>query len=263
MVVAGSANYIGAAYLASAGAARVGAGLVTLAAAQSLIPAVAARLAEAVYIPLPESEPGVVVPEAAGLSKSARDFDAVLIGPGLGQRAPALSFTTRLLNGIEKARLVLDADALNVLAEMPEWWTRLDFDAVLTPHPGEMARLAGIPIENVQAGRVGLAVQKAAAWNKTVVLKGAFTVVAARDGRCRVSPYANAGLASAGTGDVLAGAIAGLLAQGLSLFDAASLGVFLHARAGEKVRQELGDAGMLASDLLPELPRVIKELRGL
>jgi ADP-dependent NAD(P)H-hydrate dehydratase / NAD(P)H-hydrate epimerase len=261
LIVAGSSNYIGAAYLASAGAARVGAGLVTLAAAQSLVPLVAAKLAEAVYIPLPESEPGVILPEAAGLGKSAGDFDAVLIGPGLGQKAAAVDFIIRLISGIEKARLVLDADALNTLAKIPGWWQQPGFDAVLTPHPGEMARLADIPIENVQAGRVGLAMQKAAAWNKTVVLKGGFTVIAAPDGRCRVSPYANAGLASAGTGDVLAGAIAGLLAQGLSLFDSASLGVYLHARAGERVKDSLGDTGMLASDLLPELPRVIKELK--
>ena len=109
---------------------------------------------------------------------------------------------------------------------------------------------------------MGTAKRAASEWGKTVVLKGAYTVVAAPDGRCRVCPIANAGLASAGTGDVLAGVIAGLLAQGLNIFDAATLGVWLHAKAGEAVKAEMGDAGMVASDLLPVLPKVIKGLKG-
>ena len=124
-----------------------------------------------------------------------------------------------------------------------------------------MARLCGLTTEDVQANRFELAQQKAAEWNKTIVFKGANTVIAAPDGRLRINPSANAGLASAGTGDVLAGVISGLLAQGLSLFDAASLGVFLHSEAGERVRQRLGDTGMIASDLLIELPLTIKSLR--
>ena len=158
-------------------------------------------------------------------------------------------------------KVVLDADALNYLAEVNEWWKRIPFDAVLTPHPGEMARLCGLTTEDVQANRFELAQQKAAEWNKTVVLKGANTVIAAPGGTLGINTSANAGMATAGTGDVLAGAIAGLLAQGLSLFDAACLGVFLHSRAGERVRQRLGDAGMIASDLLLELPLVIKEIK--
>ena len=133
--------------------------------------------------------------------------------------------------------------------------------AVLTPHPGEMARLTGTSAEEVQSDRLGFAQRTAAQWQKIVVLKGAHTVVAAPDGRSRLSLVANPGLASAGTGDVLAGAIAGLLAQGLSAFDAAALGVYLHGAAGEIVEKELGDAGMVASDLLPALPKVIKKLK--
>jgi NAD(P)H-hydrate epimerase len=108
---------------------------------------------------------------------------------------------------------------------------------------------------------MGVAMKFAAEWQKIIVLKGAYTVIAAPDGRCRISPFANPGLASAGTGDVLAGVIAGLAAQGLTLFDAASLGVFLHGKAGEKIKDEMGDAGMIASDLLPALPVMIKEIR--
>ncbi len=116
-------------------------------------------------------------------------------------------------------------------------------------------------VEEVQSDRVGVAKKWAAEWNKTIVLKGAYTVIASPEGQTRVSPIANPGLASAGTGDVLTGAIAGLVAQGLSLFDAAACGVYLHGEAGELVRARLGDAGMIASDLLPELPQVIKRLK--
>jgi NAD(P)H-hydrate epimerase len=124
-----------------------------------------------------------------------------------------------------------------------------------------MARLSGLPINEIQSDRLGITRRYALEWHKTIVLKGAFTVIASTDGGCRVSPFANPGLASGGTGDVLAGAIAGLLAQGLSLFDAASLGVYLHGKAAEVVKDVLGDTGMLASDLPPVLPLVIKRLR--
>jgi ADP-dependent NAD(P)H-hydrate dehydratase / NAD(P)H-hydrate epimerase len=134
--------------------------------------------------------------------------------------------------------------------------------AVLTPHPGEMSRLTGLTVAEIQANRLGIAQKMAAEWQKVVVLKGAYTVIAAPDGRAKLNPSANAGLASAGTGDVLSGAIAGLLAQGLSPFDAACCGVYLHSEAGEMVREELGDAGMVAGDLLPVLPKVIKKLKG-
>jgi NAD(P)H-hydrate epimerase len=124
-----------------------------------------------------------------------------------------------------------------------------------------MARLCGLDPGEVQANRFELALKKAAEWNKTIVLKGANTVIAAPDGRLRINVAANAGMATAGTGDVLAGAIGGLLAQGMNLFDAACLGVFLHAKAGERTRIRLGDAGMIASDLLGELPLAIKSLK--
>jgi NAD(P)H-hydrate epimerase len=125
-----------------------------------------------------------------------------------------------------------------------------------------MSRLCGLSLDEVLSDRPGAARKFAAAWQKMVVLKGAYTVIAAPDGRCRISPFANPGLASAGTGDVLAGVIAGLAAQGLDLFNAASLGVYLHGAAGEKIRNELGDTGMLASDLLPALPVIIKQLKN-
>ena len=157
--------------------------------------------------------------------------------------------------------LVLDADALNALAIIPNWWQKLTDDAILTPHPGEMARLARVSVDVVQSDRAGITKKTAAEWHKTIVLKGAYTVIATPDGQSRISPIANPGLASAGTGDVLSGAIAGLVAQGLSLFDAAALGVYLHGEAGEMIKARLGDAGMIATDLLPALPLAIRQLK--
>jgi NAD(P)H-hydrate epimerase len=262
LVVGGSASYIGAAYLACTAAARVGVGLVTLAIARSLQPILASKLTEVTYLPLPESEPGALAPDSADAIRSALpDCDAVLLGCGLGQSEGAAELAGAVLRSAALPPLILDADALNILARVPQWWRDLPGDAVLTPHPGEMSRLTGLSVEEIQSRRLSTAAEAACAWQKTVVLKGAYTVVAAPDGRVRVNPVANPGLASAGTGDVLAGAIAGLAAQGCRLFDAAVAGVFLHGQAGEVVRGELGDAGMLASDLVPVLPAVISGVK--
>ena len=263
LVAAGSINYIGAAFLACSGALRVGAGLVTLATATTLQPVLASKLTEVTYLPLPESKPGVISPAAAELiAGQSGQYHILLLGCGLGQSQSAAEFVSSLLFGKGLPAMVLDADALNILAGIPDWWQRLTDDAILTPHPGEMARLCGLSVAEVQSDRTGLARRFAAKWRKTIVLKGAYTVIADAGGRCRVSPFANPGLASAGTGDVLAGAIAGLVAQGLSFFDAASLGVYLHGAAGEIVRDTMGDTGMIATDLLPVLPVVIKRLKN-
>jgi hydroxyethylthiazole kinase-like uncharacterized protein yjeF len=263
LVVAGSLNYIGAPYLACSGAMRVGAGLVTL--ATSLQPILASKITETTYLPLPEIRPGVISPEAVKLLfQQFERYNVLLMGCGLGQSQSAVKLVTSILIDEHKQPLpplVLDADALNILATTSGWWTKLTSDAILTPHPGEMARLVGVTVEEVQTDREGIARKMAAKWNKIIVLKGAYTVVASPEGKVKISLAANPGLASAGTGDVLTGAIAGMVAQGLSLFDAAACGVYLHAEAGERVRARLGDAGMIATDLLPELPRVIKQLK--
>ncbi len=265
LVVAGSINYIGAAYLACMGAARVGAGLVTLSIAASLQPILAAKMTEVTYAPLPEDEAGVVSSEAASVLRQwLPGYEALLVGCGLGQAVQVVEFIKSTLFGLPKAScpaLILDADALNTLAKISDWWQKLSGDAILTPHAGEMARLAAVSVEEVQRQRLEIAQKTAREWRKVVVLKGAYPVIAASDGRAGICPIANPGLASAGTGDVLSGVIAGLVAQGLSLFDAACCGVYLHGEAGEIVRREIGDAGMLASDLLPVLPKVIMKLK--
>lgn len=279
LVVAGSINYIGAAYLACEGAMRVGTGLVTLATPKSLQPVLAGKLVEATYIPLPESEPGVINKEAAPLVREQlAGYDAMLLGCGLGQHPATVQFLRELLfDGQRSSRqsggwgaidyrlstdMVVDADGLNILSQIPRWWQMLPGKAVLTPHPGEMSRLVGNPVAEIQKDRLEAARKAAIEWKRTVVLKGAHTVVASSDGQARISGAANPGLASAGTGDVLSGVIAGLMAQGLRPFDAASCGVYLHAMAGELVRAELGDTGMVAGDLLPRLPLAIKRINS-
>jgi hydroxyethylthiazole kinase-like uncharacterized protein yjeF len=262
LVTAGSLNYIGAAALACQGAQRAGAGLVTLATAASLQPILAAKLTEVTYLPLPESQPGFISAEAVDIvTRQTDQYDTLLIGCGLGQDPSTVELISSLILEKKLPLPVLDADAINILPKIPEWWQWLTDDAILTPHPGEMARLGGLSIDEIQSDRLGITRRFAAEWHQTIVLKGAYTVIATSDGRCRVSPFANPGLASAGTGDVLAGVIAGLVAQGLTPFDAASLGVYLHGRAGETVKEKIGDAGMIASDLLPVLPLTIKQLK--
>jgi NAD(P)H-hydrate epimerase len=275
LVVAGSPRYVGAAVLACMGGLRVGAGLVTLACASMIYPIVAAKLMEATFEPLPDEEGYLSAESAHAVGRalgqpstgSGRAYDSLLVGPGLGQEAYVRAFMHSLLPLLKAETLrgvVIDADGLNNLSEVEGWWKELTAPTVVTPHPGELSRLTGLSMEEIQSDRLTVARRCAEEWGVTVVLKGANTVVAAPDRRARLSPFANPGLASGGTGDVLAGVIAGLMASasGGEAYDAASLGVYLHGLAGERVREELGSAGMVASDLLPALPRAIKELRG-
>jgi NAD(P)H-hydrate epimerase len=283
LIVAGSANYTGAAYLAGAAATRVGTGLVTMGLIPSLHPIIAGKLTEATYLILAE-EIGVLAPDAVRLvHERVKDYEALLVGPGLSQEEPTVEFVHQLLGVKARAGrpkigfqagtaditetalalppLVIDADGLNALVRAAEWWKRLSGPVVLTPHPGEMARLLGCSTRDVQADRIGVVQRAAAEWGQVVVLKGAYSLIAAPDGRTAINPFANPGLASAGTGDVLAGAIVGLLAQGLAAFDAARVGCYLHSLAGELARAEFGDTGMVAGDLVPRLPLAIRRVR--
>ena len=156
--------------------------------------------------------------------------------------------------------LVVDADGLRLLAQIEDWPRRLRPLAVLTPHPGEMAALTGLDKDFIQTDRLGVAQCFAAEWGQVVVLKGAFTVVAAPDGRTTIQPFATPALARAGTGDVLAGTIAGLLAQGVAPYEAAVAGAYLHGRAGELAAEAMGQtASVLASDVLASLPEALAE----
>jgi holo-[acyl-carrier-protein] synthase len=261
VVLAGSQGFTGAAYLASMGAARAGAGIVRLLVAQSIYPILAEKCTEVIVGPVPEISPGVV--GHASLSGILRGFagaDAGVIGPGIGRDASTRRLIEDLVPRVA-APLVLDADALNLLSEHRALLPRLSPQIVLTPHPAEFGRLSGLETSAVQQDRRGVASRFAKAWNKVVVLKGAGTVIAAPDGRVTLNPISTPALASGGTGDVLAGLIGGLMAQKLPPFEAAVTGVHLHSLAGLDLEASLGQAGVLASDLLPQIPRVMERLR--
>lgn len=261
LVLAGSQFYVGAAALAAAGAYRVGAGLVTLAVPRSIQAMVAARLAEATYLPLDEQDGALAPSVAPRVHDTLKGYDVLLAGCGLSTAAAeAVRAVLFGIGDMDLRGVVIDADGLNALVGVDGWAERLPARAVLTPHPGEMARLTGWTVQQIQADRLAVARTFAQRWRVVVVLKGANTVVAAPDGRMWLSPFANPALATAGTGDVLAGAVAGLIGQGMDPAEAAACAVFLHGLAGDTVRGELGPAGVVASDLLPELPRAIKSL---
>ncbi len=183
LVVAGSINYIGAAYLACNGAMRVGTGLVTLATASSLQPILAAKLTETTYLPLPESPPGIISPQAADLiEQQFENYNVLLLGCGLGQSQSVIKFINSVLSKPELPALIIDADALNILAKIPKWWQQLTTDVIITPHPGEMARLSGMSVIEILSDRVGIAKKLAQEWHKTIVLKGAYTIIDTPDG---------------------------------------------------------------------------------
>ena len=265
LVVGGCIDYSGAPTLAAEAAYRVGAGLVTLAVPRNIQSTAAVLCREATFLTL-HGTTDSLSPDALGrLERAVQGLDgrhAIIIGPGMGQDAATKPFLTGLLDLLRRkeggARVVIDADALNHLSSMPDWPALLPPHSILTPHPGEMARLTGLSVKEVQADRIGLALESAQRWGHIVLLKGAFSIAAFPDHSAYVLPYANSALAVAGTGDVLTGCIAGMLAQGLSAEDAAVCGACLHAKAGERWREQHGSAGLLAGDLLPLLPNVIE-----
>ena len=249
----------GAVYLASQGALRTGAGLVTVAVPAGIGAVMEMKTTEAMTLELPETLAGGLGAEAV---KLAHDFSAktsvVLAGPGLGRQEETLE-ALRELVGMMDRPLVLDADGLFALAGHIELLAASDTLAVLTPHPGEMARLTGLSVRQIQSDRIGVARRSAMEWGAVVVLKGSRTVVAFPDGEIFVNPTGNSGMASGGMGDVLAGMIAALIAQGLSSQDAAVLGVYLHGLAGDGVAEER-PAGMTAVDLAERIPATIRSL---
>jgi NAD(P)H-hydrate epimerase len=275
LVIAGSIDYAGAALLVCRAAGRAGAGLVTLAVPESLQPLFAMKVVEATTMALPEDDVEEVDPEPALAKLLDHDHDAMVIGPGLRPSLAIADLLRLLLTRPEEAGggpAVLDAEALRTLASADGWWTGVTRPCVLTPHAGEFARLrTGSGHDPDQDGdlaaddeaRIRAATAAAAEWNQVVVLKGANTVIAAPDGSTAIAPFENPAMASGGTGDVLAGTIGALLAQGLAPFDAARLGVYLHGQAGEIVRERIGDAGLLAGDLPEAVPIVRKRLAAM
>jgi len=268
-VIAGSISYTGAALLAGTAAYRIGAGLVTMAVPENLHSALAGHLPEATWVLLPHengfiSESNSLLPQSSAANIVLQNLNratSILIGSGLGNKETTKQFIEKLLPSI-KIPMVIDADGLRHLTNSPLLLGEgLGERSVLTPHLGEMSALTNLSKEEIQSNREEIAKRYAKQWNCVVVLKGAFTIVASPDERLTIIPVATPALARAGTGDVLAGLIAGLLAQGLNPYDAAVAGAYIHGKAGLFAAEKLGTtASVLASDVVNTVPNVISKL---
>jgi len=262
LVVGGSLNFSGAVLLAGEAAFRSGAGWVTVAVPACLHTALAGQFVEATWLLLPEEDGFISAEASETIRTSLGKPTTLLMGPGFGLKETTKAFLTRLLSDdISLPSTVIDADGLKLLSEIPSWWTALPSSTILTPHPGEMSILTGFSTDEVQSDRIDIAERFAKKWGHTVVLKGAFTVIAFPDGRTAIIPTATPALARAGTGDVLAGLIAGLRAQGMDAFEAAAAGGWIHAQAGLRAADALGStSAVLAGDVLAAVVDVLAEL---
>ncbi len=286
MIIAGSINYTGAAYLSGMAAYRIGVGLVKMAVPGPIYSSLAGNFSEATWLLLPH-DMGVIQAESASLiQKNLDKVTALLLGPGWGLEDTTKEFLERLMVGkstsqkkrsgigfvmmdaeedqdaiINLPPIVIDADGLKLLSKIENWEKKLPDNSVLTPHPGEMAVLTEMDIKDIQANRMMVAMEYSQKWGHIVVLKGALTIVASPDGRLTIIPVAHPALARAGSGDVLAGIITGLIAQGIKPFEAATAGVWIHAQAGIEASERIGHpASVIASDLLGSVAGVLSHL---
>ena len=289
MIIAGSVNYCGAVLLACKGAYRIGTGLVRAAIPGAIYDAIAGRLPEAIWLLLPHQD-GVISSDAVQVvNQNLERVSALLIGPGIGQQEETRRFLNDLIAGnrntndkkpsfgftqgdskeIHKPKaalppMVIDADALKLITQINGWWNLLPKECVLTPHPGEMSEMTGLTIEEIQKSRVETAQKYAKHWDHVVVLKGALTVVASPKGEYAIVPVATSALATAGTGDVLAGMIAGLLAQGLDGYSAAKCASWTHAYAGKIAAERVGcEATVMAGDVADAIGAALKSITGI
>ena len=267
LVVAGSAGYRGAASLAVEGALRTGAGIVTLASVEPVLAAVSARLPECCLCPCLAGAEGGISPRSLP-NITRQKATTLLLGPGLGYTAQSAARAAETRELVEKllpgfgGSAVLDADGLNAAAQLLPYFGTVPHptgELILTPHPGEMSRLTGLSMAEINEDRVEIALQYAKAWNAVVALKGAGTVVAAPDGRCCVNTTGNPGLSRGGSGDALAGMTAALLACGLPAYEAAACAVYLHGAAADRAAALRGEYGMLPQDLFAQLGRLFAE----
>ena len=266
LVVAGSLEYAGAALLTWTGAIRAGVGLACLATPESVGTRLLGLVPELTAMLLAEEAPGLIAPTGwRRLAAEAAAYDALVIGPGLGRQASTLRRTRSFIGEIRRPAVV-DADGLTALAESDRWWATVRAPVVLTPHPGEFARLVklapGEVLPDDDLLREQAAREAALRWGKVVVLKGAHTVIAGPEGTLLRSSIATPSLATAGSGDVLAGAIGAFLAAGLDPLDAAGCGVAVHGAAGLLAEDRIGHAGVVARDIANLLPEAIEQLRG-
>lgn len=258
-VIAGSKGMTGAAVLSAYSALRTGSGIVILATAESER-AIAASFRPEIMTKGLACKDGLISREAGtAIVELAKNCNAVVFGPGIGQSNEIFDVLELILREYT-GMLLIDADGLNVLSKNPEILKKKSCQVVLTPHPGEMARLCGVDIPSVQNDRQGTALRFAKEYGVCLVLKGEGTVVAGADGDVYVNTTGNPGMATAGSGDVLSGVIASLLGQGLSCFGAARLGVYIHGLAGDIAKEEKGTYGLVAGDIIETIPYAIKQI---
>lgn len=265
LVVGGSEGMSGAPTMAARAALRTGVGLVTVAAPRSAQRIIASKLDEAMTIALPETDGALANGAVDGVLEAAEQMDAVCLGPGVTRKPEAAAAVLELLRRLDKP-IVLDADGLNALSDRPDSLANRTAPTILTPHPGECARLLGTDTASVQSDRIGSVRDAAKRYGSVVVLKGARTLVC--DGRAPELPIAvnttgNPGMATGGSGDTLTGMIGALLARNMDAFDAACLGVFLHGTAGDIAAEEIGPEGFTAGDIGEAIPAAINRVRTL
>jgi ADP-dependent NAD(P)H-hydrate dehydratase len=261
VIVAGSAEIPGAAVLAATAALRAGAGKVTIATPASIAQQMAFALPEARVIALAQTCDGVVIPDAAGvLQQFVGKTGALLVGPGLDYGESTIALARAVMGIFGDVGTILDAAAMDVASGPEGRVLRFSNPVILTPHAGEMAKLTGRDKEDIADDCGGSAHRAAREWNAVVVLKGAITHIGAADGRLWRHDGGNFGLATSGSGDVLAGITAGLIARGAALEQAAAWGVALHARSGERLAERFGTLGYLARELSAEVPAIMAAL---
>ena len=257
-ILAGSKGLTGAAALCSNAALRSGAGLVTLGIPVSLNSIMSRKLTEVMTLSLAETKDKTLSLKAEQMIlKKANSSDVAVIGPGLSQNTETRKLIRKLVVKIKKP-MILDADALNAISKKTEILKKIKTKYIVTPHPGEMARLTNKSLNYIKNNRLVVAKKFSHDYNAVVVLKGAGTIVAEPGGKYYVNTTGNPGMATAGSGDVLAGIIAGFLGQGLGEFDAARTGVYAHGLAGDLAAEDKGETGLIAGDILEKIPYAIK-----
>ncbi len=260
LIVAGARGFSGAAAMAAISALKVGGGLVRLAAPKGIIDALESKLLEVVKIPLPQTDEETISPDATPiLLQHLEKTDVVLVGPGITTHPETVTFLFKFLPHVS-VPVIIDADAINIIAQNKKFIRKIRAPFILTPHPGELSRLTKQTPQEINLKRVDLTQQLAKEYGGVLILKGAPTIIASPEGEVYVNPTGNSGLASAGSGDVLVGMISGFLAQHLSPSEAATVAVFLHGLCAELAMDESNEYALTAGDLVSYLPHALNYL---
>ncbi len=260
-VVAGSRGFTGAACLSSMAVLKSGSGLSYLCAPASLNVIYESQMAEVITWPFDNDKGYLSIKDIDKIKEKINEQSVVALGPGLGQAQETSELVLQLLKDLDKS-MVLDADGLNICANHPESIINYRGEMVLTPHPGEFSRLTGLSIKEIQSDRIEWVRKYSKKWNQVLVLKGGPTLVGTPEGDVYINPTGNAGMATAGSGDVLTGIIAGFISQGLGTYKAALAGVYIHGLAGDLAKDDMGEAGMTAMDILNNLPRAMEKVKN-